>query len=189
VVGTAQEPRAGRGNSLALTRLALLGTLVLAGCASGDAIVVPDRERIDLERFRAEAEVPPYWVGREFEGLPLTAAESGTLIYGTCEIEDDGPFTEGGCAPPVQVQNLRFEHRQWAIAQGCHRLTPVRGVPAARHDSLVLFTDRQFVKIYALDAEQELRVAEALRPLDGRRSATLPQPPRDVLRRIRTVCR
>jgi hypothetical protein len=187
-VGAAARPGAGRGDRLALRALVAAAVLVLTGCGSGDTIVVPNADEVDLEQFQAESEVPPYWVGPEFEGLPVTHAQFGTLIYGTCEIEDGGLFSDGGCAPPVQIQNMKFEPRDWAIAAGCKTLPSLRGVPTARHDGLVLFTGRQFVKIYAIDDAQARRIAQALRPMDEAAPKTMTPPPRAVARAIRQAC-
>jgi hypothetical protein len=64
-----------------------------------------------LHEAAAGADGTIYYVGPEYEGLPLVEVLSGrgaplggvTLIYGECEIEMDG--TEGGCVPPLQIQN------------------------------------------------------------------------------------
>jgi hypothetical protein len=144
--------------------VALLG-LGAAGCEA----LLPTGA-VDLD----SATVPgttSYFVGEEYRGLPLIAAErSGPnrvlFVYGTCETEDpDGLFgPEGGsCTPPVQIQILPFDPDQWGAAVGCRRLAPLRGVPTVRHDGLVLFTEDTVVKIYAPSPIDDRKVAGALR--------------------------
>jgi hypothetical protein len=55
-------------------------------------------------------ERPYFWVGESFEELELTHAEPyrgrfATVIYGRCEVPT-GWFADGGCAPPLSVQNV-----------------------------------------------------------------------------------
>ena len=85
--------------------VALLGA-VAAGC--GGTVTVPSGP-VRLTEMRAD-HGPYYWVGESFEGLALNSANPysgrfGNLIYGKCEAPT-GPFAEGGCAPPLQVQNV-----------------------------------------------------------------------------------
>jgi hypothetical protein len=42
-----------------------------------------------------------YWLGPYFAGLEVTGTSGSTFVYGHCDL----PAGEGGCAPPVQVQN------------------------------------------------------------------------------------
>jgi hypothetical protein len=89
--------------------LCLLGVvlaLVAAGCQHG-SVLVPDGPVL-LEEMRAD-EWPYFWVGDSFEELELTRAEpySGrfaSLLYGQCEVRRW--FSDGGCAPPLSVQNV-----------------------------------------------------------------------------------
>jgi hypothetical protein len=51
---------------------------------------------------------PYYWVGESFDGFELTHAETyagrfSTFVYGSCK----APRGEGGCTPPLEVQNAR----------------------------------------------------------------------------------
>ena len=172
-------------------RLAALAaaTAALVGC-SGDRGRVPeaDPEAVErgLERI-ATAEATFYWPGRAADGSPLTRAElqgpgRAIFFYGTCEL----PEGEGGCAVPAQVQNFPFRRSDWGRAVGCRRLRDVRGVPAAHHDSLVLFTASAVVKIYA---SRPRRVAAALRAVGGAApSRPLPRPSAAVVRTIDRVC-
>jgi hypothetical protein len=160
-----------------------------AGCAGSEGTVtVPTGHDVEweLHQVRREARHPVYFLGRRFEGLPLTAVSfhrprSGYLsfLYGTCTV----PLpADGGCGVPVSVQAFPFRAKQWRLAVGCYRVAPVRGVPAARHDGLVLLTERGVIKIYARTTAQERRAAAALRPVGARRpGGNLPSPrPADV---------
>jgi hypothetical protein len=46
-----------------------------------------------------------YWLGPYFAGMPLTSEPEehryATFVYGDCEL----PEGEGGCSPPIQIQN------------------------------------------------------------------------------------
>ena len=168
-----------------------LVALLASGCLGGDGRV-PNGENVDEDLERARALPTRFdYAGRSVGGLELTAVSlSGpgraTFIYGTCEL----PEGEGGCSPPIQVQQFPFSTAAWRRAVGCRTLEPIRGVPAARHDGLVLFTGRRIVKVYARSPAEEREVARALRPIAGG-SATEPLPPPadDVRALVARVCR
>ena len=137
---------------------------------------------------------PFYFAGREFAGLPLTAAvheewhDGGLFAYGTCTIPAG---QDGGCAPPVQIQIFRFKAGQWRLATGCHRRPSLLGVPTVRHDGLVLVTKRAVVKIYARSPREDRRVALSLRDLDrpDRAIDWLPAPAPATRELLASVCR
>ncbi|MDP8911022.1 MAG: hypothetical protein M3M94_03010 [Actinomycetota bacterium] len=151
----------------------------------------------ELDRLRRSSGQTLYYLGRSFEGYPLTHVSAAgrdhvTLIYGDCDpggdLLDLTP-DDGGCAPPVQIQHFRFDPAQWAVAEFCRRVRPIRGVPAARHSGLVLFTGRSIVKIYGTSAAQERRIAKALRPLNAPHARDrLPPPPRGNLLLVEQAC-
>jgi hypothetical protein len=158
-----------------------------AGCSSSP-VTVPGSGQVDLKALRSSTE-PRYWLGKDFAGLPITHADgAGLVVYGTCEIPT-GPFgADGGCAPPIQIQHWRFKPKQWRNAANCVRLPSLRGVPTARHDGLVLFTRHGFVKIYARNHAEDVRVANALQPVAGGHVEHLPPPDRDIVRAVRDAC-
>lgn len=103
------------------TLLALACVLVLGACGRGSE-TVPNGP-IHLAEMRVDTR-PYYWVGELFDGLPLTYAKPysgrfGNLMYGTCELPT-GLFAEGGCAPPLQVQNVLCEDGQATVALFSH---------------------------------------------------------------------
>lgn len=165
-----------------------LAAVSLASCF-GDR-TVPDVEQEELDRAVeriAAAQRTSYWSGRTAEGFPLTLAElqgpgRAFFGYGTCEL----PEGEGGCPVPAEIQNFPFRAADWRRASGCKRQPDVRGVPAAHHDSLVLFTGRTVVKIYA---PHPRRVAAALHAVGSQASsAPLPPPPASVVRLVDRAC-
>ena len=170
--------------------LALLA-FAAAGCLGSDGRV-PNVENVDadLERARSSA-TRLYYAGRSVAGLELTAVSltgpgRATFLYGTCE----RPEGEGGCAPPIQVQQVPFSAAAWRRASSCRAVEPIRAVPAARHDGLVVFTGRTTVKVYARSPAEERRVLLALRPVrGGGAGAPLAPPPADVRTIVARVCR
>lgn len=134
-----------------------------------------------------------YYAGPSVFGLPLTGAygwssdsREAFFGYGTCEL----PEGEGGCAVPVVIQHFRFDAAQWRLADGCFGHPPLRGVPTARHDGLVLFTGSIVVKVYARNAAEEQRVIAELRGLnvDMAKGERLPAPPRRIRELVSRVC-
>ena len=178
-------------------RLTWVVTCVLAaGCTGTNVPLEIDEAKLDrLTRSRGHE---LYYLGRSFEGLPLTHVSSSgggyaVFIYGDCDPDDGGLLdfvpSDGGCAPPVQIQHFPFDPSDWTIATGCRRLRDLRGVPTARHDGLVLFTGRQIVKIYGMSGAQDRRIARALRPLNGSGGGrSLPPPPKRELPLIEEAC-
>jgi hypothetical protein len=141
----------------------------------------------------AVAATPPartYWVGSSFAGLPLTHKDATTYIYGTCE-----PPRDGGCAPPLQVQNWTLQQRhpsRFARAIRCVRGV-VRGRPAAVFESsggIEVYLGRTVVVLFGHPAGRVMRAARALRPYPAealpRRLAT---PPVGVQKTLVERCR
>jgi hypothetical protein len=173
--------------------LTLLATSLAACTATG---ITPPAQH-DVEQHLAKmrnGKQPFYFAGREFEGLPLTAAiyepwhDGGLFTYGTCTIP---PGQDGGCAPPVEIQIFRFNPGQWRLAVGCHRKPSLLGVPTVRHDGLVLVSKGALVKIYARNAARDRRVALALRSVDEpvRPIHRLPLPSRKARALVSSACR
>ena len=123
-----------------------------------------------LETMAAAKGRPLYFLGRSFDGIDLTSVEGGDFFYGTCEFEG-----EGGCAPPIQVQN---GSTNMTGVVGCGRLADIRGVPTVSlGGGLVLFTVDSTVTIFDDGAGRDLRsMAEALRPVSGPADVTKPLP-------------
>jgi hypothetical protein len=69
----------------------------MAGCSDGD-------RAIDAAAAQRAAGVRLYWVGRSFEGLPVTGVSRNagltTFVYGTCKPRGDNE----SCSTPLQIQ-------------------------------------------------------------------------------------
>jgi hypothetical protein len=134
---------------------------------------------------------PLYSAGERFEDLPLVAllrrddtAHYVSFVYGDCTASSDM-----GCAPPAEIQVWPACRRNLSLYEGSpsgvasvERIT-VRGVPAALFDDgtrLELETERSTVVVFAPSRARTLRIATALRSLDGsiRPGHPLPTPVR-----------
>ena len=166
-----------RASSIALLALGL----PLLGSPSAGGAQSPIGSR-DLALFNA---------GDRVDGLPLAAvlrregtAEFVSFVYGDCAAHDDA-----GCAPPAEIQVWPACRRNLglygdALGGKLAERTSVRGVPALRFDEgtrLELETGRSTVVVFADTPARVLRVAGALRALDGSVGSTrpLPQPLRE----------
>jgi len=177
-VGAAEGAGAGRGDSLALTRAATVLALVLSlSACSEDA-------KDDISELRASGS-PLYWLGEEFDGLPLTHADERLIVYGTCEPESDT-----GCAPPLQLQHWPLARRHPS------KFTYTPGTPAActrgtvggrtvaafaTTGGLEVYFGRTIVVVFS-DWPRSVRAVKALRPIDG--TSPIPKPPAEVERAL-----
>jgi hypothetical protein len=185
-VGAAQGAASGRGDRLALIRTAAATALVVSLSACGGD------SGVDIDELRASG-APLYWLGEEFDGLPLVHASARGFIYGDCD-----PSTDTGCAPPLQLQHWPLAQRhpsKFTVTPGtptsCTRgtvgSTRVASFPTT--GGLEVYVGRTVVVVFA-EWQRTLRAVKALRPLDG--SGTLPKPPVQLeraLARCRTPLR
>ncbi len=135
--------------------------------------------------------IPLYSAGDRVDGLPLSAilqrddtAQFVSFVYGDCEQSGDA-----GCAPPAEVQVWPACRRNLALYEdafssgGSPEPITVRGVPAALFDEgtrLELETQQSTIVVFADARARVLRIAAALRSLDGSvpRGYPLPAPHR-----------
>src|SRR5688572_25141663 len=111
-----------------------------------------------------------WWLGRSFEGLPLTHEEPGLVVYGDCELE---PGEEGGCAAPLQIQYPRTRQRNpVALDIAAGRLYRVRGggIAAEFGDGIDLLTGGSTVTVFSTSGQER----RAVRQLRRRRASTAP---------------
>ncbi len=140
----------------------------------------PDSD-FTLEEVRDRPGPAPYFVGEEFEGLPLTAivgADPMTFIYGDC----DPGGGDGGCAPPLEVQVWPIERRPpGSIDLEC-RAVEIRGAPGAFYGpDLDLYVGDFTVVIFGHTKELVVGAAEALRTVDEEAAGgSLPAPSVDA---------
>ncbi|HEY7960276.1 MAG TPA: hypothetical protein VID29_00005, partial [Solirubrobacteraceae bacterium] len=141
-------------------------------------------------RALADAETFPYykiyWVGRNFDAIPLTAVDGskgyGTAIgdsvyYGDCA-RDKGILGGGTCLLPLQITTVIYRlHSNDAL--GPQRNTVLRGVPATIYDggrSIEIYSGRVAIDISSDTLAHALDAARRLRPLNATGSATGPLP-------------
>ena len=161
---------------------ALVAVLVGGGC--GDEERRAPRGPVELAQLRRFDGFPLYWLGRSFDGLPLTYAEDvksqlaapsspGVAIeYGDCTL----PEGEGGCVAPLSI-TIHCAERVERYDTKTRRVR-IRGVPGrvVGPDGLELYTGPVIVSIGG-DGGRARAVAEALRPLNARASARRRLPP------------
>jgi hypothetical protein len=140
------------------------------------------------EALRGFDQYPLYDAGARVDGLPLVAvlrrddsARFVSFVYGDCLAGDDA-----GCAPPAEVQVWPACRRNLALYDSSsgdgvvpERLV-VRGVTAGLFDEgtrLELETRGATVVVFGDSPERVLRVANALRALDGGVRVGAPLPP------------
>lgn len=135
---------------------------------------------------------PIYWAGRTVEGYSLTNATSGknssSFIYGTCKPPPG--LDPGGCAPPIEIQQLPIDTGTLNVSQGCRRVASLLGVPTVEWDTLGFFTGTSHLKVYAKSDAQARRVAGVLRPINGDAApgAPLPPPAPELVHAIDRAC-
>ncbi len=165
----------------------MLALVLAATGPAGDARREPTSS-ITLEQARAFDEFPLYSAGERVDGLPLAAilwrddtASYVSLVYGDCTPGDDA-----GCAPPAEIQVWPACRRNLALYDVVHPAAPVverttiREVPAAFLDDgtrLEIQTGSSTVVIFADSRTRALRIAAALRAVDGYVAAGEPLPP------------
>ena len=169
--------------------VAIVLGLALSGSVSADGGSDASRADFSVEHARRFVEFPLYSGGDRVEGLPLVAvlrrddtADYVSFVYGDCVADD-----ESGCAPPAEIQvwpacrrNLALYDSEEARGVPPERLS-MRGVPAALFDGgtrLELQTRSSTVVIFADSRARALRIAAALRAVDGSVAPgrPLPQP-------------
>lgn len=168
------------GVVLVVTASAVGIAIALLAVGDGDGGDDNERGRWTIEDAREFEEFSLYWLGENYDGLPLTAIVGAedrvAFIYGTCT-----PSSDGGCAPPVQIvlqpYCMRPPERLSERVKSGPPVT-IRGVSAQPLD---MYQIRVWIGDVTMDlfAEQPLEAAEHLRgvelggPLPGE---ALPQP-------------
>lgn len=154
---------------------------MLGGCVSNSGD--PEASEVDLEQARSFDDYTLYYLGETFNGLPLTFAGRGpgsgtgvrrswSFIYGDCT---PPAGVDGGCAPPLEIQNWSICTRFPALYPGSTKTSPFRGaetLPAG--GGLDVYTGKTTVVIFGREKEA---AAEALtRVEDETVPETLPPP-------------
>jgi hypothetical protein len=181
--------------------LSLLCGLVLCGC--GGRKVAPN-DSTSLSEVSKFDPYLVYYAGRKVDGLPFTGiseAKAGQWIYwnfsyGDCNLPS-GFFAEGGCSPPLSIQNWStcyrwanmfarsrnprglFDPRKVKAAPARH-LFDFRGAKATRGEGgseLEIFTGRTTVVIFAHKRDLAKSVAQQLRGVRQAQTPSLLPPP------------
>jgi hypothetical protein len=171
----------------AVLPLLVCGSALLWGCGGSSE---PD---VSLEELRAFHAYPLYYAGDEVAGNRLedisawdeweTYPKQGelnfTFLYGDCD-PPEGLFAEGGCAPPVQIQNYSICERNLGMSGGNEKdAFDIRGAKASPGGGgLEIFTGQTTVVIFAFDAPRLMKEAiRKLRPIGpGTSTDRLPPP-------------
>lgn len=163
--------------------------LALAEAGTGPARETRTAREVGAARdaLRGFEEYPLYDAGARVDGLPLVAvlrrhdtADFVSFVYGDCAAADDA-----GCAPPAEVQVWPACRRNLALYESSGsdvvlRRAVVRGVTAGLFDDgtrLELETRGATVVVFGDSRARVLRIANALRALDGSVQVGAPLPP------------
>jgi hypothetical protein len=120
-----------------------------------------------------------FWLGPSFAGHPLVAhTESGVYVYGTCEIPPDQD--EGGCSPPLQLQDrTTCERNVVALDVVPGRIYRLRGGGIAAdygEGSIDVGSGHTTTTVFANSDRLARRATKAMRRRGERRSHALPAP-------------
>jgi hypothetical protein len=118
-----------------------------------------------------------YWVGRWFQGIPLTAADFRreynpqvglAVYYGDCKTKVS-LLGSGGCTLPLEIDTVCYvQHRNEGL--GSRRNIRIRGVPAVVFDggkAIELYSDHVSIDVYGDTPARALAAAKRLFPLNG----------------------
>ena len=156
---------------------AAIAALAVAACATHPP---PPLTPSELAPTAAMRDLPLFWAGWRFDGIPLTAADTPQdynpslglrVYYGDC---GKRPLTStGGCTLPLEIDSVlyHFPPKASTAGLGPQRRTTVRGVPAFVFDggkSIELFTGRSEVIIYTNSVHRARLALRALRTLNLR---------------------
>jgi hypothetical protein len=182
---TAPSRRPRRARSAALALLAACAALVASGCATEHPTPISASELAGAQTFPYYR---TYWVGRSFNGRPLTAADGlagyinnvGDSVYYADCVRSKGIFGGGSCQLPLQVTTVIYRLHSNAPL-GPQRNTLVRGVPATVYDegrSIEIYSGRVVIDVFSDTFAHALKAADQLLPLNAPGSATgrLPAP-------------
>ena len=139
--------------------------------------------------------IPVYYLGPEFEGVPLSEVfvfddKSGSEVPGDLKV-DPGQSLWILYGEDLQMGTEPFRPRNFRKAVDCYRVRPLRGVPTVEFGgSVVLFTADFVINIEALEGREDAApVAAALyKILEGPTGADLPAPPARILPLIDKAC-
>ncbi len=165
----------------ALRRLAsgamlMLATTLVCACTTHPARPIATG---DLEQARSFRLFTVYWVGRSFDGVPLTAADTQRdyaaaagerVYYGNCD-KQASLLSTAGCQLPLEIATVEFRmiNSRQNEGLGTRTNTTIRNVPAVvfnRGRSIQLYTAALAIEIYADSARRAMAAAESVVPMN-----------------------
>jgi hypothetical protein len=161
-----------------------VATVALAGCATEHPRPIAGDELAEAQTFPYYV---IYWVGPNFEGHRLAAADGlrsyddtigDSVYYGDCA-QSKGIFGGGSCLLPLQVTTVIYRSHSNAPL-GPQRNILVRGVPAVVYDegrSIELYSGQVAIDIFSDTFAHAYTAAMELLPLNARGSAHGDLPP------------
>jgi hypothetical protein len=162
-------------------------SIVAAGCGSSSPT-----STLTLVQLRSASTPPSYFLGENFDGLPLTATlgrrDAPDFVYGDCTPPPG--IDAGGCPAPLELQHWPVAKRppsKFGPDIACHRVK-LSGRVAAVFEStggMEVYVGRRTVVIFADSARRTRRAGESLRPVKG---GALPPPPAWVERQLARRC-
>ncbi|HEX3874709.1 MAG TPA: hypothetical protein VHW26_11225 [Solirubrobacteraceae bacterium] len=153
-----------------------LAMSLLCACATHPAGPITTQDLAAAQSFRP---FTVYWVGRSFDGVPLTAADTRQdydatvgerVYYGNCD-KPKSILSTTGCQLPLEIAtvNYRAINSRGNEGLGTRTNEVIRGVPAVVFDSgrsIQLYTGRLAIDIYADGAARALAAARAVVPMN-----------------------
>ena len=187
---------------LASSAVGVLAASMLFGCATHPAGPITEQDLAVARSFRL---FTVYWVGRSFDGVRLTAADTQRdynavagerVYYGNCD-KPSSVVSTVGCRLPLEIATVEYfkiDSRR-NIGLGTRTNTVIRGVPAVIFDggrSIQLYTAKLAIDIYADGPARAMAAAEMVMPMNRAgvgRSGTLKLPvfPKDVDPQLRVI--
>ncbi len=187
---------------LASSAVVVIAASLLSGCATHPAGPISGRDLAVARSFRL---FTVYWVGRSFDGVPLTAADTQRdynavagerVYYGNCD-KPSSIVSTVGCRLPLEIATVdyyKIDSRR-NIGLGTRTVTAIRGVPAVIFDggrSIQIYTSKLAIDIYADTPARAMAAAELVGPMNrtaggGSSELKLPVFAKDVDPRLRVI--
>jgi hypothetical protein len=187
---------------LASSAVVVIAASLLSGCATHPAGPISEQDLAVARSFRL---FTVYWVGRSFDGVALTAADTQRdynavagerVYYGNCD-KPSSVVSTVGCRLPLEIATVEYykiDSRR-NIGLGTRTVTAIRGVPAVIFDggrSIQLYTAKLAIDIYADTPERATAAAQLVGPMNrtaGGRSGALKLPvfAKDIDPRLRVI--
>lgn len=172
-----------------VTMAALIGLAIATSCSSAGqsdpegsfarpkAATTPIYQELSIDEAKALESFSAYWVGEEFQGLPVTRItrayrpglahpeDNVYVIYGSCTLPDGG-----SCAPPLSIRTEPYCYKQPDLIANEAKESDVfeiRGAAAQEiSEGLRLWTGNVSIRIDG-DPKYQSAAADALVAING----------------------